>query len=95
LDEVARLGRKNFLVLGWLSLIFSHTPLMNDTIQKGTVVRYKTGWMKVTAKFKNSVNLGPIFGSKTTIKKVQLFEVFPDHQNWYNRWSESETYKCM
>lgn len=64
-------------------------------IVKGTVVHYKEGWMQVTAKFKNTVNLGHIFHGKTTIKQVPLSEVYEDHDAWYATWEKSETYQCM
>ena len=62
---------------------------------KGSIVKYKDGWMQVTAKFKTHVNLGSIFIGKTTIKKVPLDEVTEDRENWYNHWSQSETYQSM
>jgi hypothetical protein len=68
---------------------------MNEELTKGTVVRYKDGWMEVRAVFKNTVNLGPIFGSKTTVKGVPKSEVKPDHDTWYDAWSKSDTYMCM
>jgi len=68
---------------------------MNDEMNKGTVVRYKDGWMEVRAVFKNTVNLGPIFHRKTTIKGVPKSEVKPDHDEWYKVWSKSETYTSM
>lgn len=69
---------------------------MNTTpILKGSVVKYKNGWMEVRAVFKNHVNLGPIFHSKTTIKKVPLTEVTEDRDAWYEAWSKSETYQSM
>lgn len=68
---------------------------MNDTLNKGTVVRYKDGWMEVRAVFKNTVNLGPIFHGKTTIKGVPKDEVKPDYENWLNVWTKSETYQSM
>lgn len=51
--------------------------------------------MQVRAVFKETVNLGPIFGSKTTVKKVSQSEVYPDHDNWNAVWSKSETYQSM
>jgi hypothetical protein len=69
---------------------------MNDnTITKGSVVRYKNSWMEVTAAFKRHVNLGHIFHGKTTIKKVPLSEVYEDHDAWHKEWEQSDTYKCM
>jgi hypothetical protein len=64
-------------------------------IRKGSVVHYKDGWMEVTAKFKNHVNLGHIFYGKTRIKKVPLTEVYEDHEAWYSTWQTSEAYQCM
>ena len=66
-----------------------------NKITKGSIVKYKTGWMEVRAVFKNTVNLGPIFHSKTTIKSVPINEVTEDHNGWYEVWSQSETYRCM
>jgi hypothetical protein len=69
---------------------------MNDKpITKGTVVKYKDGWMEVTARFKNHVNLGPIFYGRTKIKRVPLSEVKEDHDSWYEAWSKSEAYQSM
>lgn len=68
---------------------------MNKEIVKGDVVHYKDGWMRVTAVFKNTVNLGGIFSSKTSIKKVPLSEVFEDYDNWHAVWEKSETYASM
>lgn len=64
-------------------------------ITKGTIVKYKNGWMEVRAVFKDTVNLGPIFHSKTTIKKVPRNEVTPDREGWHDAWSKSETYMSM
>ena len=66
-----------------------------NQIEKGSVVRYKGGWMEVTARFKNHVNLGHIFHSKTTIKKVPLTEVVEDKEAWYAVWTKSESYQSM
>ncbi len=68
---------------------------MNEKLTKGTVVRYKDGWMEVRAVFKNTVNLGPIFGSKTKFKGVPIGEVKPDYEDWMNAWNKSEAYQSM
>jgi hypothetical protein len=68
---------------------------MNAELTKGMVVRYKDGWMSARAVFKNTVNLGPVFSSKTTIKGVPRNEVKPDHDAWYAAWSKSESYASM
>jgi len=66
-----------------------------ETLRKGSVVKYKDGWMEVTAVFKTTVNLGSIFHGKTKLKKVPRVEVTPDHDNWYASWQKSETYQSM
>ena len=68
---------------------------MNGEMNKGTVVRYKDGWMEVRAVFKDTVNLGSIFGSKTKYKGVPKSEVKPDYEAWLNVWTKSETYQSM
>ncbi len=74
---------------------FQYPLTMNDILNKGSVVKYKTGWMEVRAVFKDTVNLGPIFGSKTTIKKVPKTEVKLDYDAWHEAWTKSESYRCM
>ncbi len=68
-------------------------------IVKGSVVHYKEGWMRVTAVFKDHVNLGPIFGGRGRfsgiIKNIPLSEVYEDHNNWYAYWQTTEQYQCM
>lgn len=71
------------------------TATAPNPIVKGSIVKYQDGWMEVTAKFKNHVNLGGIFQGKTRIKKVPLSEVKEDRDAWYEQWSKSETYQCM
>lgn len=67
----------------------------NTEITKGSIVKYKDGHMEVTAKFKNHVNLGPIFYGRTKIKKVPLSEVTEDRDAWYEEWTKSEAYQSM
>lgn len=64
-------------------------------IEKGTVVKYATGYLRVTAKFKNSVNLGGIFNGRVYHKHVPLSEVVEAHEEWYAAWQQSETYQSM
>jgi hypothetical protein len=59
------------------------------------VVLYNNSWYAVRAVFKTTVNLGSVFGSRTTVKGVPINEVKPDHDAWYQNWTQSETYKCM
>lgn len=75
--------------------LWFNRDMTTDSLTKGTVVRYKDGWMEVTAVFKNTVNLGPIFYGKTKYKGIPRTEVTPDHDAWYDSWSKSESYRCM
>ena len=68
---------------------------MKTEIHKGSTVKHKDGWYVVSAKFKNTVNLMTIFYGRVVLKKVPLNEVEEDYDNWYQHWSESESYKCM
>ena len=71
------------------------TVNVHREIVKGSVVRYKDGYVRVTAKFKNTVNLGGIFNGKLYHKGVPLSEVEEAHEEWYEGWTKSETYQCM
>ena len=64
-------------------------------IVKGSVVKYKDGFVRVTAKFAKTVNLGGIFNGKIYHRKVPLTEVVEAHDEWYERWTKSETYQSM
>jgi len=70
---------------------------MNNTkeIVKGSIVKYNDGWMRVRAIYKTTVNLGSIFGSKTTIKQVPIEQVKEDYDAWSKAWQQSETYQSM
>jgi hypothetical protein len=71
------------------------TPTVNGPIVKGSIVLYIGKWYRVKAAFKDTVNLGSVFGSKTTIKSVPRNQVIEDEADWYAKWQNSETYKCM
>ena len=75
------------------------TELIKDNqgqaIQVGSVVRYKTGWVRITRLNSKWCNLGAIWGGKVYEKKIPLTEIFEDEAAWYKRWTESESYRCM
>lgn len=85
----------NPLVANAAAEVRKESALVKPEIVRGSIVKYKTGHMMVTARFKNHVNLGSIFQGKTSIKKVPLSEVKEDHDAWYAEWQKSETYQCM
>ncbi len=67
----------------------------NEPIVKGGTVKYKDGYFRVSALFANTVNLGGIFSARIHHKKVPLSDVTEARDEWYKRWSESETYQSM
>ena len=75
--------------------------LLNDMniIKKGSIVNYNNRWMKVTALFKDSVNLGPVWGGRNgfsgIVKGVPLSSVREDGEAWRKNWERSETYQSM
>jgi hypothetical protein len=64
-------------------------------IEKGSVVKYADGYYRVTARFKETVNLGAIFGGHIHHKKVSVFKCEEAHDEWYEKWTQSETYQSM
>lgn len=70
---------------------------MNETkpIVKGSIVKYNGGHYRVTAKTKETVNLGQIFGSHIYYKRIPLTEVMEDEDVWHEAWTKSESYQSM
>jgi len=64
-------------------------------INIGSIVKYQNGYYKVTRCTKATVNLGSIFGSHIYHKGINKSEVTEAAAEWHERWSQSETYKCM
>ena len=69
-------------------------------ITKGMVVKYteengQTGNYRVTCVKGGKVNLGSIFGKHIYHKGIPIELVVDDEAAWYERWSQSETYRCM
>lgn len=77
------------------------TANMKNEINKGSIVKFTipgslhTGYRRVTARFKDSVNLGGIFNGKIYEKGVSLEGLEEAGEEWYAYWSKSETYMCM
>lgn len=72
---------------------------MNKEILKGSIVNYNNRWMRVTAVYSNTVNLGPIWGGRNgfsgIICKVPKSQVVEDGEAWRKNWERSETYQTM
>ena len=67
----------------------------NNSIVKGSIVKWNGGYYRVKACFTNTVNLTGPFGSKTTDKGIAKSECVEAHDEWYSKWQQSETYMCM
>jgi hypothetical protein len=66
-----------------------------QVIEVGTVVRYKTGWVRITRLNSKWCNLGAIWGGRVYEKKVPLSEIFADEVAWYEAWTKTDQYRCM
>jgi hypothetical protein len=64
----------------------------------GQVVKFENGFYRITSiigKKNITVNLGSIFGSKIYHKRIAVDAVVDAEAEWYQRWSQSESYQCM
>jgi hypothetical protein len=68
---------------------------IKSPIVKGSVVKYKDGHFRVSARFSSTVNLCGVFGSKSRHKGVPLAEVVEDEAAWFAVWQKSESYQSM
>ena len=64
-------------------------------INTGSIVKYQGGFYRVTRCTKNTVNLGAIFGGHIYHKGIKKSDVTEAHGEWYEKWTQSESYKCM
>jgi hypothetical protein len=65
-------------------------------IVKGSTVKYKDGYYTVSALNRMTANLKGIFHRERVLHaKVPLTELTEAHEEWYAKWQESDTYKCM
>ena len=77
------------------------TNLTNTTerITKGMIVEYvengRPGNYRVTCVKGGKVNLGTIFGKHIYHKGIPVDQVKNDEAAWYERWRNSDTYRCM
>jgi hypothetical protein len=70
---------------------------MNNEIEVGSIVSIKneSGFYKVTSCRGGKVNLGSVFGKTIYHKGVPAENVYENENEWYKKWSQSETYMCM
>lgn len=64
-------------------------------INSGSIVKFNDGFYRVSRCTKNKVNLASIFGGSIYHKGINKSEVSEAHTEWYERWSQSETYMYM
>jgi hypothetical protein len=66
-------------------------------IEVGSVVAFSEGYYKVSALWtrKGTANLKSIFGSTIHHKGVPITSLREAEEEWYEKWTQSETYKCM
>ena len=65
-------------------------------VGKGSIVRYKNIYYRVTSATKNTVNLtNTVFGSKVLHKGIPKSEVVEAYDEWRSHWYQSETFQSM
>jgi hypothetical protein len=70
---------------------------MTNEIKVGSIVSIKneSGYYRVTSYRGGKVNLGSVFGKTIYHKGVPVENVYENENEWYKKWSQSETYMCM
>lgn len=64
-------------------------------VGKGSTVKYQNGYYRTTRVTKKTVNLGPVFGGGVYFKGISIDLVEEAYDEWYENWSQSDSYKCM
>ena len=77
----------------------------SKSIKQGDIVKFESlnhpewptrqGYFRVTSVRGTKCNLGSIFGKTIYHKGILVDEVVECHDEWYAKWSQSETYQCM
>jgi hypothetical protein len=68
---------------------------MKTEIAKGMIVKWDGKFGMVSKVTKTTVNLKGPWGGKVWAKQVPIEEVVPAGAEFYNKWTNSETYMCM
>ena len=72
---------------------------MSNLIEVGSIVSYEGGYYRVSADRGTGngrwFNLASIFKGKIYHKRVPANQVFEAEDEWYAKWTKSETYACM
>ena len=62
---------------------------------KGAIVKFQGGFYRVTSHRGQKVNLAGVFVGRIFYKGVSEFDVTEATVEFYDHWSQSETYMCM
>ncbi len=62
---------------------------------KGVIVKFQGGFYRVTSHRGQKVNLAGVFTKRIFYKGVSEFDVIEATAEFYDHWSQSETYMCM
>lgn len=78
----------------------TNTNSNGNGIGQGSIVKYQGGYYRTGTRFSSKAqgvrfNLGSIFGKHTYHRQVPVDQLTEAHAEWYQLWSESETYRCM
>ena len=60
-----------------------------------SIVKFRDGYYEISALYKNTANLRTIFSQKIAHKKIPRRELIEAYDEWYEKWSQSESYQCM
>jgi hypothetical protein len=66
-----------------------------NLLKKGTVVKYDKGYYRISRLTKKTVNLKSVWGNKIYYKGLPKSDVVEAEAEWYEHWSNSETYRSM
>jgi hypothetical protein len=64
-------------------------------MKQGDIVRFESGYYRITSIRGSKANLGSIFGRHIYHKGVPVSELVEAREEWWARYSQSETYMCM
>ena len=62
---------------------------------KNVIVKFEGGFYRVSSNRGGKVNLAGVFNGKIRFKGIPESAVVEAHDEFYNYWSQSESYMCM
>ena len=64
-------------------------------VMKSAVVKFQEGFYRVTSHMGGKVNLCGVWGGRILAKGIPEAEVVEAYEEFYAKWSQSESYICM